>query len=212
MQVTTVKYIFYAILVLVFLLFIIYKILTESKYAEKAKDDRLLKGFISTIEWLTKLVPPLLLLPLFIIPFDIFTSLLWLVCGIAAVVSLYNLCKRADINRKIRPILTIIIFFSAAIYMFNHTANVQNEIDNLALATASIVRATCDSEGACPEQPPDWIIDRGRACTKVEFMRACYHRYEDNLKFMIRVQHSMGNELLIRGGVNIDLQKDRVLD
>ena len=212
MQVTTVKYIFYAILVLVVLLFIIYKILTESKYADKAKDNRLLMGYISTFEWLERIAPPLLLLPLFIIPFDIFTSLIWLACGIAVVVSLYNLCKRGNVNRKVRPALTIIIFFSAAIYMFNHTANVQNEIDNLAFATASIVQATCNSEGACPEPPLGWQMDRGRACTRVEFMRACYNRYEDNLKFMIRVQHSMGNELLIRGGVNIELQKDRVLD
>jgi hypothetical protein len=134
------------------------------------------------------------------------------VCGIAAVVSLYNLFKKEGANRKIRAALTIIIFISAAIYMFNHTANVHNEINNLAFATASIVQATCNSERVCPEPPPGWQMDRGRACTRVEFMRACYHRYEDDRKFMIRVQHSMGSELLIRGGVNIELQKDRILD
>lgn len=212
MQVTTFKYAFYTILVLVVLLSIIYKILMESKYTEKAKDDRLLKGYISTFEWLGRIAPPLLLLPLFVIPFDIFTSLIWLVCGIAAVFSIYNLFKKRAAIRNIRPALTIIIFFSAAIYMFNHTANVHNEIDNLAFATASVVQATCNSERVCPEPPPGWQMDRGRACTKVKFMRACYHRYEDDLRFMIRVQHSMGSELLIRGGVNIELLEDRILD
>ena len=212
MQMIPVEYILYAIIGLLIFLFFSYKILTETKYADKVKDNRLLMGYISTLEWSGRIVPPLLLLPLFKINFDIFTSLIWLVCGIAAIQSLINLFKKDDLKSKVRPALTFIIFFSAAIYMFNHTANVQNEIDNLARATASIVQATCKSEGICPESPPDWQRAHDRVCTRVEFMRACYSRYEDNLKFYIRVRHSIDNKLLIRGGVNIELLEELVLD
>jgi len=209
MQVITVKYIFFAILVLVILLFASYKILIESKYA----DNRLLKGYLSTLEWSARIIPPLLLLPLFKVPFEVFTSLIWLVCGIATIQSLYNLFKKWDMKSKIRPALTVIIFFSAATYMFNHTVSVRKEIDNIARAAASNVQTTCKSEGVCPESPQGWQKDRSdRVCTRVEFMRACYIRPEDNLKFLIRVRHSIDDTLLIQGGVNDELQEERLLD
>ncbi len=212
MQIIAGKYILHVVIVLFIFLFFSYKILTKTKYADKVKDNRLLMGYVSTLEWITRLVPPFLLLILFVTPFDVMSILIWLVCGCAAVVSLTSLFKNRDIKSRVRPALTIVIFFSAAIYMYYHSASVQNEIDNLARDTASVVQATCNSEGVCPESPPGWQRDHDRVCTRVEFMSACNTRYEDNLKFFIRVRHSMENKLLIRGGVNFALQEELVLD
>ena len=170
-----------------------------------------------------QLVPPLLLLPLFGMPWDIGTSLFWLVGGVAACVSVAKLSRIRSARAPeqppvwhvgLRPGLTVALFGAALVTMIVVSAGLETEVDQLGRALASEMQATCTRQATCLPIPPgsDWItIENHRAVKRVKSMSVEYRTDPAGSEFTVRIRHRMEDELRIHGGVGRTLKEEIVL-
>jgi hypothetical protein len=178
----------------------------------------------ATVIGLTKqLLPPLLLLPLFFLPFEVFTALYWLAGGVALCGSMMTLVRiawahvrrrRPDWFIALRPGLTVLFFGTAAATMSLTTAALTRDADQLGRMVASEMQAVCTKQGKCVAAPPgsDWeIIDSDRAIKRLKFMSVEYRTNSAGSEFTVRVRHRTEDELRIHGGVAAALREEVVL-
>ena len=180
-----------------------------------------LAGNRVTLKSLAKqLLPPLLLLPLFFLQFELFTSLYWLAGGIAACGALWNLLRmawgflrsrRQEWFVALRPGLTILLIGAAATTMGLVSAGVAEEADQLGRTTAAQMQEACRAQGICPGAPPGWELAGDRARKAVRFMSVEYSLNSKASEFTVRVRHRMENELLIHGGATVPLREEIAL-
>ena len=185
-----------------------YKALTQTRLAERFKDNRSVQAYLNVLAWAGRLLPPLLLLPLFVMPFDVMTAMVWFIGGIAALYSIAGLLKKQERRNKIRPGLTLIIFSTGFVYMLNHTAAVRDEIDAMARQSAQAAQAGCNDAGTCPDLPPGWQD----TCRAIEAMRACYRLSDDNKLFSISIRYHIDSYRVIEGGVDTPLREEVFFD
>jgi hypothetical protein len=168
-----------------------------------------------------QVLPPLLLLPLFVMPVEVFTSLYWLVGALAALLSITTLAKVArrprageparDRMLALRPGLTVGIFTVAAIVGFGQGGNDSAAADTFARELARATRAACLRDGKCPQAPEGWNHKPGdRVIRNVSGRRIEYRRPEDGV-FLITVRHPLEEMLEISGGVSKEVEEQRVI-
>lgn len=178
--------------------------------------------------WLAIIIPPLLLIYLIWIPFDIVAHLLWLPGQIAFLVSMisiitsfikfFRLGKNKDERDKIkirfiRPILTILIFLFATLCL---NAS-RNSADDYAVNMSKRIQNTCNAEKLCPEtivgwgSIPKWEMGYssemfyGKYGTKY---RITYSVSEDRQSFNMAVSHNIDEGFFIEGGVSKELSSN----
>lgn len=190
--------------------------MTDNQSSEPIDPPR--SGTIVTLA--KQLIPPLLLLPLFGMPWDIGTSLFWLGGGVAACLSAVKLSQirsaRAPKQRPIwhvalRPGLTVALFGAALATMTVISSGLETEVDQLGRALASEMQATCTRQAKCLPIPPgpDWVkIDDNRALKRVKFMSVEYRTNPAGTEFTVRIRHRMEDELRIHGGVGSTLKEE----
>lgn len=179
-------------------------------------------------KWSGKLIPPLGLLVFIVIPFDLVTSILWLIAGVVMLISIINLLRRIysflllwriDGSLKIgrfvenvtRPALSIICFLVAVnmVKMSIHSANA--EALELALATKNYVEST----GSCSSERPVWATEKspydeshysmlyGKYGTKYRITYSCSPEYE---KYSYSVRISQDETFSVVGKFNGNLE------
>jgi hypothetical protein len=168
-----------------------------------------------------QVLPPLLLLPLFVMPAEVITSLYWLAGFVAALISITTLVKVArkpnageparDWIRALRPALTLGIFTVAATFGLEQGKDDSAAADTFAREVARATRATCVRDGKCPLAPAGWDHKPGdRVIRVVSGRRVEYRRPEEGL-FLITVRHPLEEMLEIRGGVSKEIEEQRVI-
>ena len=177
------------------------------------------------LRWLSIILPPLLLIYLIRIPFDIVAHLLWLPGQIAFLISIVSIIatfvkfirlgKDKEEQNKIkirfvRPILTILIFLFALLCLKAS----QKSADDYATITGKRIQGICNAEKSCPKKIDDWdnppddgylpsIIYYGKYGTKYMIY---YSISKDGKEFDITVKHNIDEGLDISGGVGKELR------
>lgn len=165
------------------------------------------------IAWIKIILPPLLLIPLVFVPFDMFTAFLWVIGFVVFVKSTVTLTKSIyrNVRKKepfrkelIRPSLSIIII----VLNLTLISASQMSADNFARRTAKITLEQCNKAGECPA-----CID-GMAVAENGLCRTSYGDYgvkytvvykasEDKRSFEIAVRHDIDSFLVIKGGAGV---------
>jgi hypothetical protein len=106
--------------------------------------------------WVLRIIPPLMLLPLALIPVDIFTILLWAIGWLCLFVSVYSLVskfikKKNSIKNLVRPILTVCVFALAYISLQTSFEIAKSE----SLTKANEILSICN-KGKCPQTIEGW--------------------------------------------------------
>jgi hypothetical protein len=176
------------------------------------------------LRWILIVTPPLLMIPLYWVPWDILTVLFWtpaivafLWSGLSLTINVVRIILRKlrgkpQINyvraRFFRPVLTIAIFLSVNFFVNQslHSA------DEFAKETARKVQAEANTNGICPERIEDWELDEwdpnisiiryGKYGTKYSVR---YRPSENKKEFEISVRHNIDEALFISGGVEKEL-------
>lgn len=109
--------------------------------------------------------PPLLLLPLFMAPFNELGLVLWMVGVLAALISVPSLLimmVRKGMGGRLfrwetmtRPLLTILIVSGA----FMVGLMVQADSDRYAQKLVAALQRACKEQGRCPDAPEGWQLD-----------------------------------------------------
>jgi hypothetical protein len=168
-----------------------------------------------------QVLPPLLLLPLFVMPVEVFTSLYWMAGAGAALISIMALARMArrwragepprDWIPALRPGLTVGIFTVAAIVGFRQGGDDSAAADAFARELARAARAACLRDAKCPQAPEGWNPKPGdRIIRAVSNRRVEYRRPEDGI-FLITVRHPLETSLEIRGGVSKEIEEQSVI-
>jgi len=176
--------------------------------------------------WLAIIIPPLLLIYLIWVPFDMPTIVLWLpgmiVFLVSAISIIANFLKFIFLSkgqkdeknkfkiRFIRPTLAILIF----LFAFLCLAASQKSADNYAVNMSKKIQSECNAEKKCPENIAGWWNDLpelsgytsavlyGKYGTKY---RVSYSVSEDKQSFNMAVRHNIDEGLSINGGVDKQL-------
>ena len=170
-------------------------------------------------------LPPLFLIPLYWVPWDIVSVLLWIPAIIAFLWSALSLIinnvriilrksrGKPQIDyvraRFVRPAMTITIFLSVN-FLVNQSLH---SADEFAKETAMKVQYEANANGVCPEKIEGWEPDRwnpndcmiiyGKYGTKYKIG---YSTSEDRIEFSIGVRHNIDEGFYITGGVNKELK------
>ena len=117
-----------------------------------------------TIIPVSQILPPLLLLPLFMAPFDELGIVLWMIGLLAALISILSLLVRmARKEERVypwetmpRPLLTILIVSGA----FGVGLVVQADSERYAHELVTVLQRACKEQGRCPVAPEGWQLDK----------------------------------------------------
>ncbi len=106
--------------------------------------------------WVLRVIPPLILLPLALIPVDIFTILFWVIGCLCLFVSAYSLIsklikKQRSIKNFARPLLTVFVFTLAYISLHTSLEIAKSE----SLTKANEILSICN-KGKCPKALEGW--------------------------------------------------------
>jgi len=167
-----------------------------------AKDQSILVVIISQV------LPPLLMLPLFMFPWDLIL-IYWIVCGMAALSALSNLSARRVLGWKanLRSLLTVTIFAAAVAAGFAVEAASSRYADEL---TASLQRA-CKERGRCLAVPEGWRAQRNLARSNHGHWTFTYVTNVEQSEFGLWVHMHNEVEKCIHGGSTIPLSEIRSL-
>jgi len=177
------------------------------------------------LRWLLVLYPPVWMVFLFWIPFDIFQIIFWFPAAIAFFLSilsllfqfwriLYRFKKRMDQipfckTRLVRPILTIIIFLMASFSLKLSLI----AADQYAVKKAKEIQEIVNMERKCPLFLKEWPHDSimyGRFGTKYPVTYNLSN--DDPNEFIICVRHSIDDRFYVKGGIDRELQVFVILD
>jgi len=176
------------------------------------------------LSWIVVVIPPLILLPLVSIPFDLPTGFFWLIGGVAMFVSfchiVYKIGQKGwatifsrqytlEYKTLLRPLLTIVVMLVA----FTSSKVSGNAARSHALKIAEQVQSTCIKAGECPGEMPGWpkhgsayVISAG---TLMRFP-IYYEPAEDRKDFRLFVRWSIDSRFVVTGGVNSKLKSEEV--
>ncbi|MEN8143146.1 MAG: hypothetical protein ABFQ82_06065 [Thermodesulfobacteriota bacterium] len=172
--------------------------------------------------WAATVLPPLMIVCLIFIPFDMVTMFFWGPAFIAAIVSLFRLAlalfklttRKEQLNRKsIRQALTI-AFYLVALQITGMSAD---SAEDFATRTARAVQTACNSADVCPGEPDGFNCPEPGSC------KARYGEYgakyfvffsleENGRSFLIRHRRSIDDWTVITGGINRELTFKRMMD
>ncbi len=177
------------------------------------------------LRWCFIIIPPLFVVFLYWIPWDILTMSFWVPASIAflwSVVSVLinivriivrGLRKRPQIKfaktRFLRPALTIIIFLTVAFLVHQSLLSA----NKYGIEAAKKIQAIVDVNGICPEKIQEWEVykwDPNQCVTKYGKYGTKYPiRYmasQDRKEFTIMVYNNFDERLYVSGGVNLELK------
>jgi hypothetical protein len=162
--------------------------------------------------WMLILIPPLLLIPMVCVPFDVFTDLLWytvalifLFSCIKVVLTVIKLIRFHDTSlyqHLVRPGLAILSILIVSICIYASLLSA----DRYALKFASEMQSRVDTAGVCPKNIDNWSQnDEGYSCRWYGKYGAKYAIFywcsDDEQQFGIYVWHRMNYRFVISGGV-----------
>lgn len=176
----------------------------------------------SAFRWFAIIFPPLCLIPIVFVPFDMFTIMIWLLGFVVALISAISVLVRVMRLRKIgrdkkderheqkirliRPILTVAIFCLAILCL----RIAQASADNYAIAMGKQMHAVCNTQKKCPERVDGW--ERGDARDWYSSVilygkfgprfRITYSVTDDKESFEMVVKHNIDEGFTVYGGVN----------
>jgi len=165
--------------------------------------------------WIKIILPPLLLIPLLYMPFDIGSAIFWVAAFVIFVKSLlslfgfiYRRLRKKDSLQKelIRPLLAVIIVIFDVVCIVAS----QRSADIYAKNNAMIAQKECRYSKECPDHIDGMEFVRsgvsktyyGKFGSKYPVL---YTRSEDGKSFEIMVRHNIDDIYIIRGGVDIQL-------
>lgn len=172
------------------------------------------------LEIAAQILPPILILPLSFVPFDLTTILFFVPVFVCCFISLFGVVKLvfrilsqpAERNqsafRLLRPILTIFstfLVFTALAFSYNSATTLGRKI-------ATSVQLECDKSGSCPKTLPSWR-SRNDAYTS-DFVAGEFAKYlilyrveKDQKAFRLYVKRDIDSGLSISGGVSLTLHE-----
>lgn len=150
--------------------------------------------------------PPLLLLPLAAIPFDITTSIFWFPAFVSAAVSLFHSCswcyryfsssgKPFSKKKFVRPLTTLTIFVIAVLSVELSKIPAKEYV----MREAERIQAECRRNGECPEMEdafPSGLAMKGYLAK----YRILYFMYGKD--FVLAVRYNIDEGFAVSGGVN----------
>jgi hypothetical protein len=175
----------------------------------------------AVLRWLLIVVPPLFMIPLYWVPWDILTIIFWIPADIAFLwatlslvfnvvrIILRKLRKKPQIEyvkiRFVRPVLTIAIFLSVS-FLVNQSLH---SADEFAKKTGRKIQDETKINGVCPKTIQDWEVDKhdpninitwyGKYGTKYPLK---YYISENGKEFNVRVYHNIDKAFYVSGGVD----------
>lgn len=167
-----------------------------------AKDQPILIVIISQV------LPPLLMLPLFMFPWDLIL-IYWIVCGIAALSALSNLSARRLLGWKanLRSLLTVTVFAAAVAAGFAIEAASSRYAEEL----ASHLQRACKERGRCLPAPEGWRVQGNLARSNHGHWTFTYVTNAEQSEFGLWVHMHNEVEKCIHGGSAIPLNEIRSL-
>ena len=169
------------------------------------------------IVWFKIILPPLFLIPLLFVPFDMLTAILWFVAFVVFVKSIASLAKsiyRRVRGKKqfqkelIRPALAIIIIILDVMLIVAS----QNSADTFARHVANIAQGQCKKNDKCPDRVDGMeFVENG--LSKISYgdygakYPVTYKVSEDKKSFGVTVRHSIDSFLTIKGGVENEIEE-----
>ena len=180
--------------------------------------------FRTALSWTAVVAPPLILLPLVIIPFDLLIFPFWLIGIVAMLISFWHIVYqlgrqyRAAIHSRkygldgkelLRPCLTIAVMLMAFISLLVSW----NTVRAYALRVAEEVHSICIKRGECPEDMPGWTKDGSKYVSSAgPLMRfpVFYRPTEDRKAFTVYVRWHIDSQLVVTGGVNSQLKSEDI--
>jgi hypothetical protein len=169
------------------------------------------------LQWGLILIPPLLLFAMIFVPWDIGTTMIWLVVYIIFLISLFKLCvylwkillkHNSEIRiQLIRPLLTMAVIIISRILVSESLVSA----DSYAVKMAMEIQEQVNKNSKCPEHLEGWEQDRysvwyklyGKYGTKY---RVRYDLSKDKQEFTFSVRHNIDEGFHIAGGVGKTLQ------
>ena len=177
--------------------------------------------FRTALSWLARVVPPLLLLPIVVIPpWDQLIFIFWLIGALAMLVSSWHIvyqigrkCLASIFSRQysldgktlLRPFLTVGVMLMA----FTSLSVSWRTARTYTLKVAEQAQSTCTERGECPGDMPGWTRDGSKYVTYAgSFMRFPVHYYpwEDRKAFKVLVRWNYESHFEVTGGVNSQLK------
>jgi len=185
----------------------------------------------TALRWSLIVIPPLFIIPLYWVPWDMATCLFWFLAIIAFLLSIISISIRTitiivrAIAHKhqsamakikfIRPALTLLIFSLVAISVRLSLISA----DEFGIETAKRIKSVADANGICPKKLEGWEPDFRDANDSIMFYGKYGTKYpikytpsKDLKEFTIKVRHHIDYALFIYGGVNVPLTTDRYID
>ena len=180
--------------------------------------------FRTALSWTAVVAPPLMLLPLVVIPFDLLLFPFWGIGIVAMLVSFWHIVYqmgrkyRAAIHSRqygvdgkglLRPFLTIAVMLIA----FVSLSVSWNTVRAYALKVAEEVQLICIKKGECPEDIPGWTKDGSKYVSFAgPLMRfpVFYRPTEDRKAFALYVRWHIDSQLVVTGGVNSQLKSEDI--
>lgn len=166
---------------------------------------------------LSQILPPLLLLPLFVTPWDVTGLFYWIICGIAALHALFKLLwslfRLSKSNpsasslpawkTNLQPLLTVAIFASAVVVGFI----VEEATSRYAEDLASRLQSSCKERGRCPPTPEGWRVEGKFAHSNYGHWTFVYATNAEQSEFGLWIHKRNENEKCIHGGSTIKLSE-----
>lgn len=164
-----------------------------------------------------KILPPLLLLPLWITPWDVGGLIYWMLGAMAALVSLLNLLLLAfkrggrGVTENyppfwlvgLRSLLTLAIFCVAVLAGLAVDAAASQHADELARR----LQQQCQAQGRCPTVPDGWRVDGKIARSSYGHWKLAYVTNASQSEFGLWVHRRNENEQCVHGGSAVALSR-----
>jgi hypothetical protein len=164
------------------------------------------------LQWCLIVIPPLPLLLMTLVPWDIGSVILWAPVYAILLISLFKLCiyplkshfKPDAVTRiqLIRPLLSIVFIILARTLVYASLVSA----DNYAVKIATEMQRQVTKDGKCPEHIEGWERDYyGRSYKLYDKYgtkyKIGYYLPTDNQEFIIYVYHNIDEGFDIKGGV-----------
>ena len=174
--------------------------------------------------WARILIPPALLLPLFLVPVGVGSAIFWVVGVVAWAVSLVGLARDLwrNARRRARPIgrgnirqVLVLLIVTGA---FLNARMGLGAARRYGRGVAEQVEAICQAQGRCPDKPIGWPeqADGRRSITTIGRFAWRYHLVylvaPDRQTFRVWLRLNIDSHLEFSGGVSDAIRVRRLTD
>ena len=154
-----------------------------------------------------QIIPPLLLLPLLILPVDVHTLMLWLIGGIAALISMVTLSlaliSPTRRHNALRPFLTLLFFLLAVAT----AATVEALSERSSSRLIAELQETCNVNGRCPDTMAGWRNVSGTSSRRDFHWKYTYAPTDQYRGFALVIAMRYEAERCVSGGVGVPVQE-----